>query len=101
MPGLSKTVAGTLRGKMRQPSVDQQSTARLFQAYFAAKILVSRFVAKTWPVFRSLWRGSGRADNEGVEDFLLRPWAHPLFPRRPGDGFLHTPPPKNIFKRTG
>src|SRR5262249_58901923 len=35
------------------------STARLFQAYFAAKILVSRFVAKTWPAFRSLWRGTG------------------------------------------
>jgi len=47
---------------MRQPSVDQQSTARLFQAYFAAKILVSRFVAKTWPVFRSLWQESGMAD---------------------------------------
>jgi hypothetical protein len=37
----------------------QTSTARLFQAYFAAKILVSRFVAKTWPAFRSLWRESG------------------------------------------
>src|SRR5215471_10259193 len=35
------------------------STARLFQAYFAAKILVSRFVAKTWPAFRGLWRESG------------------------------------------
>ncbi len=39
------------------------STARLFQAYFAAKILVSRFVAKTWPAFRSLWRESGMADH--------------------------------------
>src|SRR5215471_5542184 len=35
------------------------STARLFQAYFAAKIPVSRFVAKTWPAFRGLWRESG------------------------------------------
>jgi hypothetical protein len=35
-----------------------QSTAHLFQAYFAAKFLVSRFVAKTWPAFRSLGRGS-------------------------------------------
>jgi hypothetical protein len=38
------------------------STARLFQTYFAAKILVLRFVTKTWPAFRSLWRKSGIAD---------------------------------------
>src|SRR6516164_7224287 len=35
------------------------STARLFQEYFAAKILVSWFVAKAWPAFRGLWRESG------------------------------------------
>jgi hypothetical protein len=38
------------------------STARLFQAYFAAKILVSRFVAENRPAFRSLWRESGMGD---------------------------------------
>src|SRR5262249_48351708 len=51
----------SLRGKM-QPSCYSTSTARLFQAYFAAKIPVSRFVAKTWPAFRGLWRESGKQD---------------------------------------
>src|SRR5215468_3581926 len=38
------------------------STARSFQGYFAAKILVSWFAAKIWPAFRDLWRESGMAD---------------------------------------
>src|SRR5262249_23354534 len=33
--------------------------ARRFRADFAARILVSRFVAKPWPAFRALWRESG------------------------------------------
>jgi hypothetical protein len=36
------------------------TTARLLQAYFAAKILVSWLVAIIGPAFRSLWRESGR-----------------------------------------
>jgi hypothetical protein len=35
------------------------SSACLLQAYFAAKILVSRFAAKTGPVLRALWLQSG------------------------------------------
>src|SRR5262249_46967145 len=38
-----------------------ESTANLFQAYFATTLSVSRFVAKTWPAFRSSWQESGRA----------------------------------------
>jgi hypothetical protein len=38
------------------------STAHPFQADFAAKILVSWFVAKTWPAFRDLWRESGMGE---------------------------------------
>jgi hypothetical protein len=37
------------------------TTARLLQAYFAAKILVSWLVAIIGPAFRSLWRESGAA----------------------------------------
>src|SRR5215469_17129495 len=35
-------------------------TARPFQAYFVAKILVSRFAAKTRPTFRGLRRKPGQ-----------------------------------------
>ena len=38
-----------------------ESTANLFQAYFATTLSVSRFVAKTWPAFRSSWQESGGA----------------------------------------
>src|SRR5262249_30751893 len=38
-----------------------ESSANLFQAYFATTLSVSRFVAKTWPAFRSSWQESGRA----------------------------------------
>src|ERR1700730_2129906 len=43
------------------------STARSFQGYFAAKILVSWFAAKIWPAFRDLWREFGMADKYVVE----------------------------------
>jgi hypothetical protein len=33
----------------------------MLQAYFAAKVLVSRLVAIIGPAFRSLWRESGMA----------------------------------------
>jgi len=35
------------------------STARLLQAYFAAKVSVSRLVTIIGPAFRGLWRESG------------------------------------------
>src|SRR5262245_56894550 len=42
-------------------TVFPMTTARLLQAYFAAKILVSWVVAIIGPAFRSLWRESGAA----------------------------------------
>jgi hypothetical protein len=48
-----------VRGELGQPSRAPVSTARLFQAYFLAKNLVSRFAAESRPAFRSLWLESG------------------------------------------
>ena len=56
------------------------STAHLFQSYFAAEFLVSRFVAIIWQAFRGLWR---ECDMEEVQVENLR-----VTPRRPNCGSL-------------
>jgi hypothetical protein len=53
-------VAGNSQGEDEQPSCQSTCTARPFQAYFVAKILVSRFAAKTRPAFRGLRRKPGQ-----------------------------------------
>jgi hypothetical protein len=42
------------------------STARLFQAYVDAGILISRFVAGIRPMFRGLWLLCGTAGNRTI-----------------------------------
>ena len=79
-----KASSPSLFERVWQPSCRSTSTAHLFQAYFAAKILVSRFVAKTWPAFRSLWRESGTADSR-----------FQVGPDRDQSGFCFTRFPRN------
>ena len=55
---LDSTSSSRSDRELEKPFCQSTSTARLLQAYFTAKVLVSRFVATIGRAFRSLWRES-------------------------------------------
>jgi hypothetical protein len=65
---------------------DQHLPHTCFRRISPQRFLVSRFVAKTWPAFRSLWQESGRQDENvgpfGVGGVSSSP--PPLVPDHPG-----------------
>ena len=67
MPIIAKHHVHPYSNAFDNPSCSSTSSAHSFQAYFAAKILVSWFAAKIWPAFRDLWRESGMADSDAVK----------------------------------
>ena len=69
-----------VRGELGQPPRAPVSTARLFQAYFLAKNLVSRFAAESRPAFRSLWLESGTHGD------IIEPQLEPVISGRRSSG---------------
>ena len=55
---LDSTSSSRSDRELEKPFCQSTSTARLLQAYFTAKVLVSRLVATIGRAFRSLWRES-------------------------------------------
>src|SRR5215831_11217719 len=64
---------GASGGRLGNRLVNQHLPHACFRRISPQRFLVSRFVAKTWPAFRSLWRESGTAAVASARENGQRP----------------------------
>jgi hypothetical protein len=91
---LDSVSSSGLIGSLRNRFADQTSTARLLQAYFTAKVLVSRLVATIG--FRNLWRKSDTA--HGSHPTMLRGDVTVRRRAGPTSGSVGLPTPLHLFR---